>query len=641
MALYLEPTCSLLSHHKTLRGHLVGKAIKKSALAVSLASKTTTREFQYNYRRPKPDRSFPRSPLRIRKVKCDEARPHCLRCVRTGRKCDGYRTSPNSSPEPLISSPSLIPGFETPHELHSYDFYRARSARALSGHVDAGFWGGLVLKLSVTEPAVRHAMLAISSLHECVEVKSNYGRELDKGFAFREYGKAIRSLRHWAQRDEPSALPLLVCILFICIEFLAHHDAAAQMHICQGRKILTGLKDGHSPSMEMVKRSLVPIYARLSLASFLFGSQPEIIPPHLKGWADVPAVFASVDDARCGLYLIIDEALQFTAKGRALAFNPNSAPETVQALYFEQQKLLSQVVRWNAAFTVLTSMSAQSAVVETSLNILRIYHQASQIWISTALQPYECAYDAHLPAFASIISLASTIIGSVPNSVKTEAFCFETELIAPIYWTATKCRHPLLRRAALKLLTRDQMRNRRENLWHVRETTVIAARIIEMEESGHRHPPRPLHPTHNVAMSDNDSEELEDKWTCPPSKIKIETTSVPSLPPPPPSFTDSAPEDNTPTSDNFNSGSSSISSSSNHSEPISPISSAMEAIQQLDLGTLQTANLESPFGIPENRRVKNATIGPSEEGGIWSTFFRDPEPGETKWKIDREFFRLY
>src|SRR5436190_22051754 len=28
--------------------------------------------------------------LRIRRVKCDEAKPWCMRCMGTGRKCDGY-----------------------------------------------------------------------------------------------------------------------------------------------------------------------------------------------------------------------------------------------------------------------------------------------------------------------------------------------------------------------------------------------------------------------------------------------------------------------------------------------------------------------------------------------------------------------
>ncbi|OAA35826.1 hypothetical protein BBO_08478 [Beauveria brongniartii RCEF 3172] len=95
-------------------------------------------------------------------------------------------------------------------------------------------------------------------------------------------------------------------------------------------------------------------------------------------------------------------------------------------------------------------------------NLLLIYYNTATIWISTSLSPEELAYDAHVTAFGTIV--------------------FETELIAPIYWTAQKCRHPLLRRAAVKLLKKDELENRRENLWHSNEAIAIALRTMELEE---------------------------------------------------------------------------------------------------------------------------------------------------------------
>ncbi|KAF5006678.1 hypothetical protein FDECE_6970 [Fusarium decemcellulare] len=579
---------------------------------------------------------------KIRKVKCDEAKPHCLRCIKTGRRCDGYRTSPNSSPEPSSLSPA--PGFNSPAETHAFDYYRTRTSKILSGAIDGSFWSGIVLKMSATEPAVRHAILAISSLHEVVEARSRnpHGKALDTRFAFRQYGNAITSLRNWSQREEPSVIPLLVCLLFICVEFLADRDSAAQMHILQGRKILSGLADGHTPAMEVVKHSLVPIYARLSLSSFLFGTRPAPIPIHLRGWTEVPAVYATVEQARCGLYLIVDECLQFSVRAYEIMYNPNADPEQLQLLEYEQQRLLSQLSRWHAAFTVLTSMSPQAPVLETSQNILRLFHQAAFIWVSTCLHPYEVKYDAHVAGFSAIISLASTIIGSAPTNSKLEPFTFETELVAPVYWTAVKCRHPLLRRAALKLLTREQMRNRRENLWHVRETAVIAARIIEIEETGVENP---LDLALSSMTNDSPGSGSEasagsiNMFTCNPKKLKISVTAQPTLPAPTPSFTD--PEAEEPSSGNTPSPvPSGMSSPSAPSEPMSPISAALEGIQQLDLAALKSASLESPFGVPENRRIKNALIGPTEDsGGVWTTFFQDPPPGQTQWRITREFLR--
>ncbi|KAM3499188.1 hypothetical protein MY10362_007531 [Beauveria mimosiformis] len=88
-------------------------------------------------------------------------------------------------------------------------------------------------------------------------------------------------------------------------------------------------------------------------------------------------------------------------------------------------------------------------------SLLLIYYNTATIWMSTSLSPEELAYDAHVTAFGTIMSLASSII---------------------------KCRHPLLRRAAVKLLKKDELKNRRENLCHSNEAIAIALRTMELEE---------------------------------------------------------------------------------------------------------------------------------------------------------------
>ncbi|PTD02211.1 hypothetical protein FCULG_00012166 [Fusarium culmorum] len=577
---------------------------------------------------------------KIRKVKCDEAKPYCLRCIKTGRQCDGYRPSPNSSPEPMALSPSQ--GFDSPQQVHAFDHYRLRTAKVLSGAIDASFWGGVVLKMSTSEPAVRHAILAISSLHEAVETRSRTNREVDTRFAFREYGNAITSLRNWGQRNDPSLVPLLVCVLFICVEFLIDRDTAAQMHICQGRQILSTLNHGRSPSMEMIKHVLVPIYARLSLSSFLFGSRPAPIPTHLRSWTDMPVMFSSLEEARYALYLMLDDTLQFTFAARHIIFDPNTDPQEIVRFQHEQQRLLSQLNRWHAAFTVITSMTPQSPALENTLNVIRIYHQSTLIYISIALDTGEMRFDNYTSNFATIISLASTILSSTPANSKPEPFSFETEIIPPVYWTAIKCRHPLLRRAALKLLTREQMRNRRENLWHAREASVIAARSIEIEECDFDTTPidpdlmmgSPRNIPSPSALSDisAEAEAIYEILVNKDIKIKIETSKPPSLPAPPVSFSDPTPEE-------FLSGSPlSLASSGSSPAPTTPVS-VTDGVPQLDVAALKTSGLEPPFNIPDSRRIKNAVFGPAELDGILVTFFRNPDPGETQWKVTREFLK--
>jgi hypothetical protein len=64
-----------------------------------------------------------------------------------------------------------------------------------------------------------------------------------------------------------------------------------------------------------------------------------------------------------------------------------------------------------------------------------------------------------------------------------------------------------------------------------------------------------------------------------------------------------------------------------------------DGLPQLDVAALRTTGLEPPFNIPDARRIKNAVFGPAEVEGILVTFFRNPDPGETQWKVTREFLK--
>ncbi|KAA8568375.1 hypothetical protein EYC84_007411 [Monilinia fructicola] len=100
---------------------------------------------------------------KIRRVKCDEAKPSCKRCVSTGRRCDGYATDlKRLSPEVQSVSeiqriPTLLPG--TVEERRAFQYFVSNTATELSGYFDSSFWEHLILQASVTEPSLRYAIL--------------------------------------------------------------------------------------------------------------------------------------------------------------------------------------------------------------------------------------------------------------------------------------------------------------------------------------------------------------------------------------------------------------------------------------------------------------------------------------------------
>jgi hypothetical protein len=204
------------------------------------------------------------------------------------------------------------------------------------------------------------------------------------------------------------------------------------------------------------------------------------------------------------------------------------------------------------------------------------------------------------------------------------AFTFETELVSQLYWTAVKCRHPLLRRAALRLLQRDDVKRRRENLWRVEQLVVIASRVIDMEEGlGVARYNDDLHDRYAGAGGYWHSED----------ELKVPMTRQPTLRKPTVGRLGLdemsgvlAPETSL--------------DQRRHESPagLSPLSQdtdADAAIPHVDPSCIQ-----SPYGVPEEQRIKNALIGPSKPGGVWLTTFEEPLPGHLEWHTRKVFLKV-
>ena len=529
-----------------------------------------------------------------------------------------------------LKSPSPVPELNTPNEMRAFDFFKSRSSALLGGITLKGdeFWSGIVIRLAVTEPAVRHAVLALSSLHESVCEGDDWGvRKSGGNFAFQEYGKAITAMREYNMGGgrEPAAIPLLVCVLFVCIEFLMKYEAAAQLHIMQGRMILSKMSGftGQSPALDMVRKVLVPIYARLSLASYLFAVRPEPIPRHLTfGEGTQPLVLESIQEARDVLYHIVDEGLAFTTQAKPACYMPM---EPWQLHMFEetQQKFLTQLTRWNAAFTLWKSdQVSQTTNSKATQDLLYLWYHAARVYVSMALSPSELAYDQYNSDFAAIISYASSAIAA-PGSLQREdaAFTFETEILAPVYWTATKCRHPLLRRAAVRLLDRDEVKRRRENLWTGHELVIIASWVIRIEEQ-----------RDDAGVYEHDLSSLfgrEGYWHD-DSELRVPLTQPPRLKKPTVDFNEDQLSD-------LGHATSLDHPMTDGSESASPQAQELETTATLT--NVDPAMLEVPHGVLEQNRIKNVLIGASRKGGVWLTTFEDPKPGEVEWQVRKVFLR--
>jgi hypothetical protein len=565
-------------------------------------------------------------------VKCDEAKPSCERCVSTGRKCDGYAIQEPSFSSSFIVfniSPSQMPVFETNESFRAFDYFRRRSAPVLGDQTDSGFWGGVVLRLSISEPVIRHAVIALSALHEGAGGRSHINLEdKDVQLALVSYGKSIRAMRKWPSLEKSSVVPLLGCILFVCIEFLLEHENTAQLHICQGRKMLAVLEDSKSPSMDMIKRDLVPVYARLGLPSYLFSRYPTPIPQHLRTFETMPLRFASMHEARISLNHFLDDGLGFSTRCKPMVYSlAADAPQWRQLVELQQQTL-SRLAHWRTAFSIFLDSTPSDHCTEITTAVLLTYYYTALVWLSTALSKLETDYDAHIASFAALVKHATSIVDMYKKIPLPRYFSFETEVIAPLFWVVTKCRHPTLRRDAMKLLMRDEIRQRRENLWNAREKVFLLARVIEIEEEV-KGSPEFVREAPGCQTPERYSGEIHVPISCPPT-----------LPPHLHENLNRSTEEGA-TSLPGRQGIDAFLNFWSHKPRSTANAAATEQPPSIPAVTLSPSAFEPPFDIPESRRIKGVLVGPREAKGFWMVIFEDPPEGEIEYTITREFITYW
>jgi hypothetical protein len=530
-------------------------------------------------------------------------------------------------------------------------------------------------------------------------------------FAAAHYGKAMRSLQAWRPPKEGAlagrasiAVPLLACALFVCVEFMVGNESVAQMHIKQGRQILASFEGAvessiggsgplsASPGVELIRQELVPIFTRLSLASFLFGSSPAPIPAALRWTAptepgtEVHMAFNSASEAEQALDEIMEDGLRFSREAAGWLYKsaqePDGPAKDAQRASMEamQTHLLGLLEKWHVAAAVRRAAAAAEGEDEAaSGRMSRLYYLTSLVFVRRALSSRQTAYDLDTGTFASLVATAGEILDGEEKGDGGQRFTFETGVIPPLYFAATRTRHPGLRRAAIAVLRRRAAGNCNENLWNARRIVHIAQRTAVMEEEramelgfeegetlgggggtcgegwglGAQEPevmPQDFsacvfgspaqHDEWMALMEEQAAPYREGAATAtatagpqdPEETIASIVGNVPvSMPPSIPRHkadlvfgAETEPE--------AVRGKRRGGSSAESQAPLPPPLALPPWAADGGRG------LRPPFNIPERARIKNAVISPQVGSGTWVTFFVAPEPGRgPHWGFVREF----
>jgi hypothetical protein len=208
---------------------------------------------------------------RKRRVKCDEAKPSCQRCLIFGFKCDGYAVDVNEEPvstalilvKPLLPKPSSL----RPPPIHAiwgalllneqeYRYFRVfcdQTVSSLSGFFDVLLWGRPVLQACELNPTICHAIIAIGALDKTLDTTSQarYGMgpvqqragaldgEAHYKFAVQQYAKAIKGMRDSvAKGRQDLGSTLIACLLAVYFELFHGNMQSALGQAQSGLKLI-------------------------------------------------------------------------------------------------------------------------------------------------------------------------------------------------------------------------------------------------------------------------------------------------------------------------------------------------------------------------------------------------------------------
>lgn len=369
--------------------------------------------------------------------------------------------------------------------MRCLSYYHSVVAPSLARELDSAFWISYIPRIAAHEPAARHAIFAISALHEDFDaagIQRTLGRldprtamtvrgapktEVSSGhaFALQHYNKAIRMVLEGGIASKEALLT--VSVLFTCIELL-HGSADAAFKHCQYGISLHST--GQLPS------HLAATFSRLSYFPVLIESLT--LPNLTRSQGEdecIPAIavgeMQTTTQAREVLDAIMVRGAWVVRKGISVC--DGQALYSTQELEADQFEIFRAMLLWWDGFAALKrSTSCPSQHDAAAFRLLETRWLVSKMLTEKAThRKDETISSENLCQFQRIVELAeqevaARLVPVPPSEAGTRArssFSFELGYSPFLYMVCLNCHQLSLRVRALVLL--KALSCARETIW--------------------------------------------------------------------------------------------------------------------------------------------------------------------------------
>ncbi|CZR62988.1 uncharacterized protein PAC_12885 [Phialocephala subalpina] len=428
---------------------------------------------------------------KIRRIKCDEGKPACKRCIITGRQCDGYRQpsqlkgtasrpQQNAKLRPATAAVQLHLVIKFNHRLppqfsdytdvtmcerRSLEYFRCRTADVLSRWVVESFWKYQLPQTAHSEPATRHAMIALAGMHEGVELLREASPNDPRissdmtasrlQYARHHYNIAVSELaRALRERNDSEEVALMSCALFVIFNFIAGNFIAAFFHMHNGIEILSRWKTSKVGSRilaeDSLEKNLITLFGRISFHS----SSLDDPAPILEFDDPLASSFPTLQNAKIAMDSLTRGGIRLVRIGAVLAYNPQAA-ESWDDLDFQASAHLLDLTRWLSKFDTLVASLPVPYTTEDegTIDILRIMHLAAHTWIWVGLSPLGAPEPTSmLERFVDLAESTYEKWRFVTIRCPINVHVFDTGLVPPLNFIARKSQSQRLRFRAKECL---------------------------------------------------------------------------------------------------------------------------------------------------------------------------------------------
>jgi hypothetical protein len=383
--------------------------------------------------------------------------------------------------------------------MRSLNYYRTRVSKKISSYFDADFWGHTVLQMAEEEPALRHAVIALSSYYEAEELfpLSRTPSAVDRHyhlvrFAIRQHNNAISTLLNKAPTKGPLiGVVVMSCLIFAWLEFLQNNVEDALRHLRSGLRIMA--EQRQTPEPQNVAMQVTHILGRVITQAMLHGCSAveldylTVIECSMGSQSSNPTTLM---DLWRDLDWKINSAFRFLGQIRSSAYtgphHGRSALADLESLRDEYEDQIRSLDRWKMAFEELraqTLMEALTADAVKALHQLELCHLLISNTLETLFATTPMVYDKHNHTFGRMLYLSRQLLQDHVFHRSNSLFTmpFDCSIQGALFHIILRCRHLPIRREAIQLL---QISPDHEGLWQRECLVAFCHWKINVEENG-------------------------------------------------------------------------------------------------------------------------------------------------------------